>query len=362
MANWPKGIRPSGKGIRITVYHRGEIAYDKTHEGNPNSRTDLAAAVRFREDLRQKLRLGLSIGPDDKHAKYRIFRDVAQGYLESRSVDICTAENYLRWLNRHWLPVFGHRAIEEITRQEIEDRLAQIRLATPTKRNILSPLAGVFSYAGIHPNPAAGIALERQTRGRVERYTPAERDAVLSKLEGQDKVYFALLFGTGIRPGEALALQWTDYNGTALDITKQRTRSLLKNYTKTKADRIVYVPEWVRDILNAHSTRLAGGFLFLTVHGEPFLRASEFNKAWRDAHSKARVGAHPVKCRRPYVCRHTRASEMLSRGTPPAAAAAQLGHSVPMFLEIYARFVEEFAKGDFSMYESAKPNNKANKI
>ena len=36
----------------------------------------------------------------------------------------------------------------------------------------------------------------------------------------------------------------------------------------------------------------------------------------------------------------------------------QLGHSVPMFLEIYARFVEEFGKADFSMYESEEPRRK----
>lgn len=43
---------------------------------------------------------------------------------------------------------------------------------------------------------------------------------------------------------------------------------------------------------------------------------------------------------------------------PNAGAAAQLGHSVQMFLEIYARFVEEFGKADFSMYESEKPRRK----
>lgn len=47
---------------------------------------------------------------------------------------------------------------------------------------------------------------------------------------------------------------------------------------------------------------------------------------------------------------------------PNAGAAAQLGHSVQMFLEIYARFVEEFGKVDSSIYESTKPNSKAREI
>lgn len=352
---WPTGIRPSGSGIRVTIWHQGRAAFDRTIAGNAASKADLAAAVRFRDELKQRLKLGLGL-PGDERAKRRVFGEMAQGYLESRSVDGSTAQNYTSWLNRHWMPVFGGRIIEEITRQEVQDTLAQLPLSTTTKRAVLSPLAGVFGYAGIHPNPAGGIKLERQTRGRVERYTPAERDAVLASLNGQDRVYFGLLFGTGMRPGEAIALEWPDYNGQELSVTKQRTRSKLKTHTKTKADRVVYVPEWVRDLLNSHHTRLAGGSIFLTNTGEPFHKASEFNKAWREAHKKARVGAHPVRCRRPYTCRHTRASELLSRGVAPAAAAAQLGHSVQMFLEIYARFVQEYAASvDMSQYESEKP-------
>ena len=49
-----------------------------------------------------------------------------------------------------------------------------------------------------------------------------------------------------------------------------------------------------------------------------------------------RVGA---RYRRPYNCSHTRATEMLMAGMSPAFAAAQLGHSVEIFLSPYSKWL-----------------------
>src|SRR5690606_2861983 len=118
-------------------------------------------------------------------------------------------------------------------------------------------------------------------------YTPKQRDALLSALSGQPKVYFAVLFGCGLRPGEALALQWTDYDGQELDISKQITKRRREESTKTNMRRRVYVPAWVRDILRGHSTQFAKGYVFLNSHSGPYLDTDIFNNAWRSAHKKA---------------------------------------------------------------------------
>lgn len=350
---WPTGIRPSGKGIRVTIYgRRGQKAvYDETIPGNAYNPSDLAAAERHRADLKRRYELGLSLG-NAKPGRLEMFGDAAQRWIESTAVDVDTKRNYFNQLNRYWMPVFGERIIQEITRDEIKERVAELPLKPSSKRTVISPLTSIFEHAGVMPNPAAKIPVGKVTPGRVERYTPEERDALLAKLKGQSRVYFALLFGTGLRPGEALALTWADYDGSFLFVCKQHTSNKAKDHTKTSVDRRVYVPKWVREYLNNHDTRLAGQAIFVNTRGRPMKKADRLNDAWYEAHKTARVGTHPVRPRRPYTTRHTRASELLSQGVNPAEAAYELGHSVSMFLDIYARFVEEFAnRRDMSKLE-----------
>lgn len=352
------GIRPSGNGIRITIYgKKGQKAvYDRTIPGDYYKPSDLQAAERHRAEKLARHKLGLSL-EEDRPGRVHMFEEVAQKWLDSVAVDADTGRGYSSMLNRYWMPVFRGKIIEEISRSQIIERVAELPLSPASKRTALTPLSCVFTHGGINPNPAAKIPLGKATKGRVDRYTPAERDAILGALDGQAKVYFSLLFATGMRPGEALALTWADYDGQYLYVCKQYTNGAFKDHTKTKVDRRVFVPSWCQAILNGHSTRLAGGNIFLTKHKKPVKRPSTLNKAWAEAHKKARVGAHPVRLRRPYTTRHTRASELLSRGVHPAEAAFELGQSVPIFLEVYARFVEEFGgKRDIARLEGETPH------
>ena len=125
--------------------------------------------------------------------------------------------------------------------------------------------------------------------------------------------------------------------------------------TKTNVQRRVYVPLWVRAILNKHTTRFQGEYIFVNSVGGPYLDTDVFNNVWRAAHKKARL---PYRV--PYVCRHTRAAELLSTGVDPADAAKQLGHSLEMFLRIYSELIEEFCKNrDKSRFEGLPSASKS---
>lgn len=54
----------------------------------------------------------------------------------------------------------------------------------------------------------------------------------------------------------------------------------------------------------------------------------------------------------PYVCRHTRAAELLSTGVDPGDAARELGHSLDMFYKTYTAYIDQWAdKKDRSRFE-----------
>jgi integrase len=276
----------------------------------------------------------------------------AQDYMNTLEAKRTTHISYENILNQYWMPTIGDWPAKEVTTNKLKDVLAALTVSSKTKKNILIPIKGVLDHAGIRPNPASGITFKKQQKPIVERYTPEQRDKLLNALQGQCKLYFAILFGCGLRPGEALALQWSDYDGSELNISKQITKRRLEPSTKTNIRRAVYAPSWVRSLLNEHPTRFEGEYIFVNTKGGPYLDTDVFNAQWKAAHKKARA---PYRI--PYTCRHTRAAELLSTGIGPADAAKQMGHSVEMFLRIYSEYIEEFSKDqDRSRFEGMGPS------
>ena len=83
---WPPGIRPSGKGIRIRIFREGKLYYSETIAGNPYNKNDLASALRRREWLESRKRLGLSLFEQDSETINEVFSELAQDYLNSLDV------------------------------------------------------------------------------------------------------------------------------------------------------------------------------------------------------------------------------------------------------------------------------------
>ena len=334
---WPTGIRPRNGGIQLRCWRHGKEAYTEQLDGDAYKAADLASAVKRREWLESRLTLGLPLRKDDQTVR-KLFDMVAQEYLDTLEVKHSSELSYEGMLNQYWMPAFSGWPIDEIKTADIKKVLSKHDVSSRTKRNVLIPLRGVLGYGEVNPNPANGIKLRKHQKPEVSRYTPVEREKLMNALEGQPKVYFAVLFGCGLRPGEALGLTWSDYDGSELDINKQITRRRFESSTKTSMRRRVYVPQWTQSILNKHTTRFSGEHIFLNTLGTPYLDTDIFNAAWKAAHKRARL---PYRI--PYTCRHTRASELLSIGVQAPEASSQLGHSIEMFLRTYARWIEEFS-------------------
>lgn len=349
---WPTGIRPCGKGLRIKIWRGGRLAFSQVIECDPYKAADVAAAVKRRDALLARQKLGLPLRDGDE-APRRLFGEVAQDYLDTLDVKYSTMKSYFTILNTYWWPEFGRWPVDEVTTPAIKRALARLDLTSKTKRNLLIVLRGVLAHAEVNPNPVDAIRHKRDQRPPVERFTREEQDALMARLEGQAAVYFSLLFGCGLRPGEALALRWEDYDGEELHIHKQITRRRVVTSTKTSVARRVYVPKWVRPYLNNHATRFSGGWMFQTGKGTPHLDTDVFNGAWKRAHGKR----PQIRYRIPYTCRHTRAAELLSMGIDAADAAAQMGHSPEIFLRTYAEFMEDRARlRDKSRFDPDRQN------
>jgi integrase len=241
----------------------------------------------------------------------------------------------------------GRLRLDQIRPSHVEGWVVELRrkgLAESTIRSAYTILRAVLDTAvrdgALAVNPAAVIRRPRVTAKEAPHLTPTQVTALLRAAEGTRYApLFALLVHTGLRRGEALALQWSDVD---LDRRMLRVRGTLSRIDgalvvtepKTaKSRRFVPISAPAELLLRtlqaaqAEERRQAGsawrhtGFVFTTEFGEPCDPRNAF-RALRAAAIKAgltHAGLHTL--------RHSAASVMLTRGVPLKVVSEILGHS-----------------------------------
>jgi len=84
---------------------------------------------------------------------------------------------------------------------------------------------------------------------------------------------------TGMRRGEVLGLEWSDYDGEKISVSKQVVRCKLADSTKTSVRRFVAVENWLRPMLDNCPTRFAGGPILINTIGTRHRSHNDFNAA-----------------------------------------------------------------------------------
>ena len=295
-------------------------------------------------------------------------RDYAERWLRGVAHEIKprTLMGYRQQLRLHIPPALGRVRVRELHRGTIKAFLIEKRaggLGKNSVRLIRAALSAMLSSAVddaiIAANPALRLGLK--LRGHPDRLTSVERQqtirpmaadelaAFLEATEHMTPLYaplFLLLGHTGLRPGEAFALRWTDIDFDARRLQVERAWSAGRiESTKTGARRIVDLTvRLVRRLRRLQVERKAEAlrrgwpelpaWVFCTEAGTP-LDESRVRKAFAKALEAAGVPPHRV-----YDLRHTFASLLLARGVPLTYVSAQLGHALPTTtLQFYARWV-----------------------
>ncbi len=272
-------------------------------------------------------------------------------YLEDRKQHIkeSSLSMFAMTFRTYILPYLGEKKLSDLTPNAI--RQWQNLLATVKKkdggelrpstiqtinRRLSSLLAFAVKYYGLQRNPFSVTGNPGKMEKRIEFWDKAEFDRFLQEV--QHPLYrslFILLFYSGMRIGEALALEKKDISGNTISITKTRSRTGEVTTPKTKASiRTISLPDVALSPLQAVCDGLPDVQHIFPVTYTTCLY-----------HYRRAVRASGVRPLTIHALRHAHASLLLAKGVPVTAVSKRLGHTSPQItLSIYSHATQDSEK------------------
>lgn len=251
-----------------------------------------------------------------------------------------THERYETLARRQLRPTLGAIRLAELQPSDIRRLYARLAetLAPQTVANAAEVLSAALNQAvrdGLVPrNVARGVALPRKGDASRPTLDGAAAVKLLQAAEGDPYApVYALLLGSGLRIGEALALRWQDVD---LEMGRLHVRGHLvrtagkwrrEPSTKTHRERSVMLTPLARAAIE--STERTGALLFD--------RDGDVESPDRVRYRFRRVvAAAGLAGLRPHDLRHSVSTLLGAAGVNPRAVADLLGHKhVTMTLERY---------------------------
>jgi integrase len=344
----PLKLDPPGKCSRWRVILYNPATHKQEWHTVEGTRRDAEA---FERQQKERLRTGAYI----PKATRRTFAQVAEIFLKelkARSRRTATLAAYETVLNRHLLPEFGPREIGTLRRAVLGDYFHAMREKGATVHTVnraLRTLKALLFFALerelIERNPLQRFRPFEtdKAEGRIKRgaFSEQEIQAILAAARPRERALIGLLCFTGLRPGEAYALDWSDVDLEAGALRVMRSwdyRGCRFVEPKTAAGRrVVPLSGWLVAELTAHRERSGGaGLVFASRKGTPFNPSNVRRDIWLPL--KKRAGVRGLDL---YSLRHTFASLGRTAGESAFNVARMMGHARSTLVDaVYAHSLQ----------------------
>ena len=301
---------------------------------------------------------------DRDKMKAPLFKEYAKTFNEVVAPAVLkpsTVKNYASILKKHVLPVFGNIPVDEIKKLEIKKFLMKQGegKASSTITHFKNAISNVLNLAiddevlAVNPAHRLGrITRDKSLKLEIEPLTRDELRLLLDSFKDHFPSYYALaltLARTGMRIGEAIALQWGDIDFNSRFVNIQRGFSYGKIETpKSGKSRRVDMSLQLSETLQKHkhdmkveALRKGWGavpeWLFVAEKGNPLILQHWKPKVFDKAMEKA--GLRKIRI---HDLRHTYASMLIQAGESLAYVRDQLGHhSIKVTVDIYGHLAPE---------------------
>jgi len=334
-----------------------------SHNGKRTSRKvgSKDAAVKVAQKLEAQLKLG-EFG-FEKEKPIPTFGDYAKLWIQNTVPATCkpsTAKDYRDILDNHVYSVFKNVRVDEITRGKVRDFLLSkindgyAKSTVAHFRNVVSGVLGKALDDEVIPaNPALNvgkISQRNDKKGDINPLTAKELKILLDTVKKHypdHYVLFLLLAQTGMRIGEAIALQWgdIDFNGRFIEVKRSLVRGQISTPKSGKSRRVDMSKQLAAALKDyRHQSKKKGlslgiggapEFIFTNKRGNPIDKDSWRRRVFVKALEKAgirRIRIHDL--------RHTYATLRISKGDNIADVSNQLGHhSVKLTMDVYYHWI-----------------------
>ena len=245
----------------------------------------------------------------------------------------------------HILPYFARFPIAQIGRQQIlawKNTLSAKNFRPLYARQIYCLLKSIFAFAMEHyhlpANPCSSREHFGSQRKAIRYWTSDEFRQFAMQLKKPCHIMaFYLLFWTGMRSGELLALTWADIDFTcnAISISKSFARlhrqDIVTAGKTSSSQRVVIMPAFLAAMLKDFQKRTTN----------PQGRIFPYTRNMLHFTLKKGLQAAGLKEIRLHDLRHSHASLLINAGFRPIDVADRLGHANPgITLAIYSHFYE----------------------
>jgi len=353
--------QPKGSGIYwLKIDHKGKRKSKKIG-------TDKKKAEQLAKILEGKIAAGdLGVLKEKTgESQVKTFGDYADMWSNLIIPATCknsTIRDYRGHLKKHVLPVFNDRPIDKITRLDIKTFLTE-KLSKGCSKSLTDTLksifGGIFTLAIdegiITSNPTYKIQYTKKEtnikRYKINPYSAEELDLLLQTFKKHRPNHFPLaltLSRTGMRIGEALALQWSDidFHNRLIHIQRNWTHSVLEQSTKTGKDRKIDMSLQLTETLHKwrihkKERALKEGrseifqWVFPSKAGTP-----QDSPNWKNRVLNKMIEKSGLRKIRTHDLRHTFATLLIQNGESLAYIRDQLGHSsIQVTVDVYGHLV-----------------------
>ncbi|VGV21426.1 tyrosine-type recombinase/integrase [Streptococcus pyogenes] len=313
----------------------------------------------------------------------KTFKELSHLWLETYKLTVKpqTYDATVTRLNRHIMPTLGNMKVDKITASDIQmliNRLSKYYVNYTAVRSVIRKvlqqgvLLGLIDY-----NSARDIILPRKqpnAKKKVKFIDPSDLKSFLEYLETSqhkrynlyfDAVLYQLLLSTGLRIGEACALEWGDIdleNGTiAINKTYNKNLKFLSTAKTQSGNRVISVDKKTLRSLKLYQMRQRQLFNEVGARVSEVVFATPTRKYFN---ASVRQSALDTRCKEAgierftfHAFRHTHASLLLNAGISYKELQYRLGHAnISMTLDTYGHLSKDKEKEAVLYYEKAMNN------
>ncbi|HEP7510868.1 TPA: site-specific integrase [Streptococcus pyogenes] len=313
----------------------------------------------------------------------KTFKELSHLWLETYKLTVKpqTYDATVTRLNRHIMPTLGNMKVDKITASDIQmliNRLSKYYVNYTAVRSVIRKvlqqgvLLGLIDY-----NSARDIILPRKqpnAKKKVKFIDPSDLKSFLEHLETSqhkrynlyfDAVLYQLLLSTGLRIGEACALEWGDIdleNGTiAINKTYNKNLKFLSTAKTQSGNRVISVDKKNLRSLKLYQMRQRQLFNEVGARVSEVVFATPTRKYFN---ASVRQSALDTRCKEAgierftfHAFRHTHASLLLNAGISYKELQYRLGHAnISMTLDTYGHLSKDKEKEAVLYYEKAMNN------